>query len=185
MTRISLALLLSAFLGTACTTAPKTTEPVDEPIADDSRGVRVKRLPPLDLAKVSQQLGTERSLEDVGYQEKAFNDCALPEGYRLSDSCSTQYLSVIHFRMRCRDSEGTVESVSSGELSPLVSRSIKWNLAGQNGGTSTNAKGYGIVRALTPSSTRGKSFRLTVNQQIMSVEVGEVRQFVLPNYWCR
>lgn len=175
------------FVSTACTTAPKTIdEPVEDELPSDTRGgVRVKRLPPLDLKKVSEQLQFERPIEDIGYEEKAFNDCALPEGYRLSDSCSTQYLTVIHFRMRCRDSEGTVESVTHQELKPLMSRNIKWNLSGQNGVTSTDKKGYGTVRSLTPHSTKGNSFRLAVNKQIMSVEVGEVRQFVLPNYWCQ
>lgn len=185
MFRLVIVLIPLLLLSTACTTAPKPEEPAEVEVPSDSRGVRLKKLPPLDLKKVSEQLKFERPVEDVGFEEKAFNDCTLPPGYRLSDSCGTQYLTVVHFRMRCRDSEGTVESVTHQELTPLMSRDIKWNLAGQSGTTSTDKRGYGTVRALTPQSVKGKSFRLTVNEQIMSVEVGEVRQFVLPNYWCK
>ena len=180
----SLLFLISLFIFAGCTTAPKTpSEEPTQPIPSPSQ-THKRFLSPAEIEQLSQYLKMERPIEDIGYQEKTFNDCSIPREFRLDENCSTQYLTLIHFRMRCRESEGTVESVSHMELSPLVSNSIKWNIGRLKGKTSTDGRGYGTVRTISKSSIRNQSIRLTANGQIMSVRVNEVRQFVLPRYWC-
>src|SRR6056297_3021956 len=62
----------------------------------------------LDLSELQQELGLGGHR---GYQQKPFNDCILPEAYRLKRGCSTQYFTLIQFRLQCRASMGTVNIV--------------------------------------------------------------------------
>lgn len=143
-----------------------------------------KRVPPVDLVKLSKELGMYKDIRDIGFYERTFNDCRLPREHRLTQKCNTQILTAIQFRMRCRDSEGTVENVSHHELEPLVSSSVRWNLSRYSGTTTTDASGFGRVLVRSAKSLRNKRFRLTHNNQMMAVSASEVRQFVLPRYWC-
>lgn len=141
--------------------------------------------PRLNKVQMAKRIGLFRDQTEVGFRQSSFNDCTLPRDLRKNHRCSTQYLSLINFRMRCRDSEGTVdEQVSNYELTPLRSRHIKWEVGSLNGKTQTDSRGYGqvIVRSWAPIESQ--QFRLTANGHIMGVPVKQVRQFVLPKYWC-
>lgn len=182
----ALYILLSVVLISSCTTMDKGVES-DETLPPTQTTTRQRKpVPPVDLEKLSKSMGMYKDVTDVGFSEKPFNDCDLPVPHRVRpNDCSTQYLTAIQFRMRCRDSEGTVESVSQYELEPLTASGIRWNIEGQGGTTSTNSSGFGRVLIRSPRSLRKKQFRLTHNGQIMGVSAAEVRQFVLPKYWCR
>ena len=140
----------------------------------------------VDKVKLAKSLGVYKDIEDIGFHQVSFNDCSIPREFRKGSACSTQYLSVINFRMRCRNSEGTVEQqVSNYELEPMVSSDVRWGVGKLEGSTATDNRGYGraIVRSHNPIGA--KQFRLTANGQVMAVTARLVRQFVLPRYWCR
>lgn len=144
------------------------------------------RVQSLDKVKLAKSLGVYKDIEDIGFHQVSFNDCSIPKQYRKSGQCSTQYLAVINFRMRCRNSEGTVEQqVSQYELEPMVSNDVKWGLGKLEGSTSTDNRGYGRAVIRSHSPIGAKQFRLTANGQVMAVTARLVRQFVLPRYWCR
>lgn len=176
-------IFLALLFVSSCTTTDKSTRKVQP---SEPRGTLPpqQRIQPVDLVALSQRLGMYKDVSDVGFFERTFNDCSLPKEHRLSYGCSTQILTAIQFRMRCRDSEGTVQSVSNYELEPLVTAAVRWNLSQYSGTTSTNSSGFGRVLVRSPRSLRNERFRLTHNNQMMAVSAAEVRQFVLPKYWC-
>lgn len=181
-TLIRFSLVYTISLLCACATAPKDDE---APIYDSSQQSSPEDAR-LDKTKLADSLGVLKDVEDIGFHQVSFNDCSIPRRFRKGSSCSTQYLAVINFRMRCRNSEGTVEQqVSQYELTPLVSNSVKWGVGKLEGNTRTDSRGYGraIIRSWTPVDS--KLFRLTANGQVMAVTAKQVRQFVLPRYWCR
>lgn len=144
-----------------------------------------KRVPSFDIKKLSQSLGMEKPMTDIGFRQKGFNDCQLPRHLRLGAKCGTQYLTILQFRLRCRNSSGTVESVSQLELKPVRSRQIKWQLGNKQGFTQTTPSGYARVRLLSSRPMGRTRFLLSSKGQVMGVSAEEVRQFVLPNYWCQ
>lgn len=143
-----------------------------------------KRYPPFNLSKFAQSIGMDMPVTETGFHQKSFNDCQLPRHLRKTGQCATQYLNILNFRMRCRDSSGTVESVSRMELTPIRSRRVNWKIADLNGFTTTSPNGYARVRFLSHGPIGKKQFIVSSNGKIMGVSAEEVRQFVLPNYWC-
>lgn len=183
-TNLTLTSLFAAFVvlqSTGCSSAP--TAPANAPsIKGEYRQRQVKTL---DKVKLAKDLGMYRKKMNTGFEQRAFNDCSLPRRYRKTQECSTQYLAVVNFRMRCRNSRGTVnEQVSNYELTPLKSRSIKWHIGKLEGQTQTDPLGYGQVIVRSHFPMKKKQFRLFANGHVMGVSAEEVRQFVLPKYWC-
>lgn len=185
MTSKALLVGLLTLAVTACTTTDQAREKSDRWEEPRQPVPTRKRIKPVDLVKLSKKLGMYKDVTDVGFYERTFNDCSLPREHRLSNGCSTQILTAIQFRTRCRDSEGTVESVTNFELEPMVASAVKWNLGRHSGTTPTNTSGYGRILVRSARSLRNERFRLTHNNQMMAVTAAEVRQFVLPRYWCR
>ena len=91
----------------------------------------------------------------------------------------------IHFRILCRASEGTVESVSRFEFQPLDGAEVKYKLGKLfKGKIRTDEEGFGQIRVLTKHSLRNKKLILTANGHILGVVAGSVRKLVVPNSWC-
>ena len=137
-----------------------------------------------NLHKFAASQGMDIPITEVGFRQKSFNDCQLPRYLRKAKKCSTQYLNVLNFRMRCRESSGTVESVTQMELTPVQSRQVNWKIAGLKGLTTTTSEGYAQVRFISHRPMGRQQFLISSRGKIMGVSAREVRQFVLPNYWC-
>ena len=136
----------------------------------------------LNLAQLQSQLGLDRSPQSLGFDEKGFDGCKW--GIREdSGQCGRRYLSVVHFRLLCRDSVETVQSVSTN-FTPLTAHQMKWRLAGVRGDTRTDSEGFGQVQVLSPRSTKGQRFILIIGSKSLGLEVGEVSQIILPGNWC-
>lgn len=167
-------LLLSIFLFTfGCST-----------LTPDSR--RTDRhhpsVPSVDYNHIQAALGMNRPSDKLGFEEKAFNDCDL--GLR-NTHCRTQYFTVVHFRLQCRDSTGTVQSVSNIELRPVISRNVRWRIHQSTGLTTTDNRGYGQIRFVSPTSQRPYRMSLQVNENALGVRVAEVTRVVVPRDWCQ
>jgi hypothetical protein len=166
-----------------CAMAPKSESPSSA--SRQGSPAKPRSAPSLDKVKLAKQLGLFKDKTDIGFKQITFNDCSIPRTFRKNSQCSTQFLAMINFRMRCRDSEGTVEQqVTNYELTPLTSNSVKWELGSLNGYTKTDSRGFGQVFVRSWSRVDNQQFRLTANGQIMGVSAKQVRQFVLPRYWC-
>lgn len=175
----SILVLTGGFL-TGCSSIPTTDDAREDwDFSSDSSRPR-KSAPRLGTAigGLQSQLGLNRAPSDLGFTEKAFSPCA----YGISSNCDFQYMTVVHFQLLCRDSEGTVSAVPV-DLTPIVSPNILWSVAGQSGGTPTDRNGYGHFSVITPSPLRGRLI-LRKGTQYVGVSVNEVSKLVLPRNWC-
>ncbi|MGE4133735.1 MAG: hypothetical protein AB7F86_19010 [Bdellovibrionales bacterium] len=157
----------------ACSTTPKAPEPAPEPVAAPS--VSLQEM--MDAAE--SKLRMIRGASDLGHEEKLFNPCTLGIS---NHGCDSRYLTVVHFQLVCRDSEGTISHVP--ETKPITSRNISWTLAGQKGHTATDVNGFGQIKLLTNRSARGKRLILRRGSQFVGLTASEVSKIVLPKNWC-
>jgi hypothetical protein len=162
---------------------PKSTEPLDLPATKAEKSKPdARQTAGLDLTSLRSHLGLKRNQQDLGYAEKAFDGCRL--GYYGEDGkCGQRYLTVVNFRLVCRDSEDTVQTVVT-ETKPIVTDQVKWKLSDVNGVTKTDSSGYGTLQVVTNKTLRGQRLVLTVGQQFLGLRVGDVSQIVVPVYWC-
>ncbi len=166
----NIAILILMLFVNACTTAPRESDP--------ELGPDVVYPPPtIQKAPLQDRLGMRRSADDLGYAEKQFNDCA------QTGTCRSQYFSVVHFQLLCRDSEGTVSNVPL-HLKPLTSNRVSWKLGNLTGLTGTDTQGFGQFSVVSDQSTRGQRLILRIGKQLMGFTVSEVSKVVLPQNFC-
>ncbi len=169
------------FAVTACVQAPKKPQSGDY---GESRG-QVKmppKRPSINLDQLQTTLRMNREADELGFQNRWFDTCKI--GQDLSSKCRGKRFTVIHFRLLCRNSTGTVELVSRDELSPLSTSSIKWILGPRSGSIPIDDEGYGQVRLVTPGSVRNQRFVLKLGTHSLGVRAKSVKQIVLPGDWC-
>lgn len=165
-----IALFFVVALLSACTSSPKRG-PITGSETEDYPAPILKEAP------LQDRLGMRRNADDLGFAEKTFKTCG--EG----GVCRPQYFSVVHFQLLCRDSEGTVSNVPI-QLTPLTSGRVLWQLGKLNGGTSTDAKGFGQFTVVSEKTTRGQRLILRIGKQFMGFTVSEVSKVVLPQNFC-
>jgi hypothetical protein len=170
-------------LVTGCTTPIKAPSPVaaPEPQAPTLPEEWQKRV---DVDALQHALGLNRSLEELGLQEKAFNTCEVGYGYSSTHHCTTQYMMILHFQLECRDSEGTVSNTDYS-VRPIHTHRLKWNLGPREATTATNSEGYGRIRWIFPASQRAQRIRITVDGQFLTMRANELKRVVVPGSWCR
>ena len=98
-------------------------------------------------------------------------------------TCTPRYMTVVHFQLLCRDSEGTVTTTPL-HLLPINANRVTWKLAGQSGGTRTDSSGYGQLTMITTRSTRGQRLILMIGRQFLGVTAEETSRLVLPKNFC-
>ena len=135
-----------------------------------------------DMDQLQSKLGLARGAKDLGYVEKIFDGCRM--GVRGEDgSCGSRYFAVVNFRLVCRDTEGTTETIVTN-VRPVITDSVRWKVAGLNGVTHTDDNGYGSVQLVGLKPARGQRLVLTVGRQFLGLEISQVSQIVVPVYWC-
>lgn len=148
----------------ACTTTtePVTTEPQ----------VSAPPLQTVSISELKDRLNMNRSLHDMGFREAKYD--------------SRGYLITIHFRILCRQSEGTVDEVAHADLSPIYDNNIEWKLGRyQSGSTETDRDGYGKVELVSTSSGARERLRLTRDGKFVAVPASEAGLVVVPGGWCQ
>lgn len=164
-------LIFASLFLTQCATPSK---PTYEPTPSGPKGLEVR--------EVLQKLNMDRSIEELGYEERRFDTCDL--GYDRAGQCQRKHAVQIHFRLQCRDSVGTVESVSNIELIPVTSHHIRWRVGYYTGSTGTNSEGYGQIAFISPGSSRDQRLSLTVRENSLGVTASEVSRVIVPRDWC-
>lgn len=136
----------------------------------------------ISVQELQTQLGLNRSTDDLGFADKNFDGCRV--GYKgEGENCGSRYLSVVHFRLVCRDTVGTTSRVPSS-LTPLSGRHMQWRLGGLRGNLTTDSQGYGQVQLVSTRPVQTERFMLIIGTKMLGVEAGEVSQIVLPGNWC-
>lgn len=135
---------------------------------------------------VRRVLALSLERENLGYIEKAFDTCDVGNGYSKVSNCRKKYFILIQLRMQCRDSEGTTsEIVTSADLTAMSNRDLVWSVKNEKGEARTDAQGYAQIQWIASASQRGQRVRLGNNTDFLYLKADEIRQIILPRYWCR
>ena len=138
----------------------------------------------VDLSELQKALRMDRSKTELGVQSQTFNTCVVGAGYNPYNPCRNLHLSVLHFRVRCRASMGTVEHVSHTELRPLANNTLRWMLANQSGQVVTDYDGYGQVAIASNYNLKQDRFILRAKTNNLGLRVNQISQIIVPNDWC-
>lgn len=136
----------------------------------------------ISIDTLKSKLGMQRDITDLGFEEESFDTCDF--GIDQEPSCKTNYLNIIHFRLQCRDSVGTVDSVTNIELIPVQSHHIRWKVGYFAGSTNTDSEGYGKVEFVSPGSSKSQRLSFRINQNSLGVTASEVSRIIVPKDWC-
>lgn len=168
-----------------CTNFSSAPDPVVEKPADileKNRATKKHAAPIIDIADVKQSLGMGRSRDQLGFLEKGFDPCRVTQ---TGSGCGTQYLVQIHFRLQCRDSEGTVSvALTENEIFPIADRELSWKLKGVEGTSQTDESGYSQIEVISPISQEKQWLRIGSKDQFLNVRAGEITRIVTPRPWC-
>ena len=173
--RLILFLLLFAIFSAGCATSE-----VSRPAAHSQGNARTASL---SIQEVKNRLNMNRSRSELGFQEARFDPCDY--GRRGDTQCRVDYVTIVHFQLLCRMSEGTVDTVSSSELFPVRSNAVRFKLGNTVGMTRTDENGYGQVEVMRPISARNERLRLTIEDRFVATPVSEINRLVVPENWCK
>jgi hypothetical protein len=161
------------------TAPPGTYEP--RPATPVAKPVEV-----INLRTLQTSLGMDIPKEALGYREKKFNTCNVGSGYSPKTNCRAQTLVVIHFKLMCRDSEGTVsEAITQANLQPIANQNIKWKLQHAEDEIQSDSDGFGQIVTESTYSQRGQRLRLTTGNDFLALRAGEVGSIIAPQNWCQ
>lgn len=180
-------LLLVMFVG--CTSVQKNEPPQKTNLQNSLR----KELP-LDNAKVEevidynlleQAVNLKIPTEKLGYYQKSFNTCRVGSGYPSNTNCRNLNYVVIHFRVRCRDTEGTTsEIVTEANLRDNANKDMIWTLQNKTGEIVTNGEGYGEIREVYQGSPKIERLRVSDGKRFLYLKANELTTAIVPNNWC-
>ena len=141
--------------------------------------------PQIDYPSIQRLLGLDRNTSSLGYAEKVFNTCEVGFGYATNESCVKKVYVVIHFKLMCRDSEGTVvRQISEDDLVPLANRDLTWSLKNANGTLRTDYNGYAQVVVISPQSQKTERFRISSPKDFLLLRAGDIQRLIVPSNWC-
>lgn len=167
-----------------CTTAQKketavyTPSPVEPTPQAETSSV-------IDYYALQNHLQMDRQRESLGFSEKSFNTCDAGYGYSRSQNCHKEHFVVIHFRLLCRDSEGTISTVlTEDDVRPLDRRTVKWTLKGTQGTVQTDGQGYGQIVTAANISQKSQRIKLAVGSEFLYMRANEIQKVITPQPWC-
>lgn len=182
-----LVLILSLFTISSCTSAPVSTGPEQKPTPSVAKpsGRDESFVENIDRDGLQNFLKLKRGYNRLGYAERTFNTCEVGYGYSSSHNCRQQTFVVLHFKLMCRDSEGTVsEAITAANLQPIGNQSVKWTLKNASGRLLTDGEGYGQIAIISNISQRFQRLKLTVRNDFLFMKAGELTEMITPKSWC-
>ncbi len=139
----------------------------------------------IDYEALKNYLQMSRDRERLGFSEKSFNTCDAGYGYSKSQDCHKEHFVVIHFRLLCRDSEGTISTIlTEDDLQPLDRRTVRWTLQGVQGTVRTDSQGYGQIITTANKSQRSQRVKLAVGSEFLYMRANEPQRIITPRPWC-
>jgi hypothetical protein len=163
-----------------CTTTEKAPEAPSAPPPPSVLAPGERPSP--DLKLLQNQLNMDRNVRELGFEEHAFNPC----DYNLATppACRAQRLAVVHFRLECRNTQGTAATVESYVTQPINTNGIRWKIGQLEGTTDTDFEGFGQIRVLAFTPQKKSKLRLTLNGKYLIMTVGDISRVVVPGDWC-
>lgn len=139
----------------------------------------------LDIASIQRLLGLDKNIRSLGYTEKNFNTCQVGFGYDTKQNCQQKVFVVIHFKIACRASEGTVSTIlTEDDLSVVANQKLQWFLKNANGQVETDSDGFAEIRMISDISQRSERLRLSNGNDFVLMRSGEIRSLIVPINWC-
>ena len=135
-----------------------------------------------DVQAIEHELAMDRPAQVLGYAERVFNSCEFATTDKYGP-CGNRYFVQIHFRLQCRDSEGTI-SQTDYQTHAITDDKVAWTLAGNRGTVATDEDGYGQLRMIGAYSAHELKVRLTTNGRFLVQTAGEMDRIVAPGTWC-
>ncbi|HWU42428.1 MAG TPA: hypothetical protein VN132_03285 [Bdellovibrio sp.] len=174
-------IFVSNFLA-GCATAPKETKSTE---VTTPTGAQEEKSTTIDYNALQSYLQLDRAPEELGFAEKAFNTCEAGFGYSRSQNCHKEYFVVIHFRLLCRDSEGTVSTIlTDSDVTAIAGRPVRWELKGVKGNLVTDGEGYGQIRTVSSKSQNRQRLRVGVGNEFLYMRTNEITKVITPRPWC-
>jgi hypothetical protein len=168
---------------TACSSTPKKDSsplytPTQSSIEEDAS-------PRIDYLSLQRSLGLNRDAENLGYTEKTFNTCDAGYGYSSHQDCHQEVFMVLHFKLSCRDSEGTISSVlTDADVAPIAYKDLKWKLKDIDGTITTDGGGYGQIRATSKKSQKRERLKIALGPDFLYMRANEITKVITPRSWC-
>ncbi len=172
-----------------CSSVQKNDVPVStdlrESIKNDLPNKEIKIEEVIDYNLLEQAINLKIPAEKLGFFEKSFNTCRVGSGYLSNANCRNLNYIVIHFRVRCRDTEGTTsEIVTEANLRDNANRDMIWTLKNKSGEIVTNAEGYGEIREVYQGSPKTERIRVSDGKRFLYLRANELTTAIVPNNWC-
>ncbi len=189
-------LTMSVLLLVACQSTPmkiKTSQPKAlTPIASTTKKnkqslefTKPAELAEIDYSSIQRLLSLDKSRNELGYEERAFNTCQVGFGFSPLENCQNKYFVVIHFKLMCRDSEGTISyQLSEADLKPVSNEKLRWTLKNLNGVLETDSMGFGEIVAIATQSPRHERLRLSSAKDFLLIRAYEINRLIVPSNWC-
>lgn len=131
-----------------------------------------------------KDLGIQKDFNLMGFSESAFQTCTVATAGAPS-TCRIDYYSNIHFLLLCRDAHESLQTAfDASRMQPLGNRTVKWNLKDQEGVIVLDDKGYGRIKLKSPSSQKAERLKLSIDNETLYVQAGEIGRVVTPPDWC-
>ncbi len=183
--RILPAVFLFFFLA-GCASGPAKDKPeVEVPITPEAVADPAEGEARIDIQALQKSLRMDRSAESLGYRESSFNTCQVGYGYSSTKDCRRSYIVAIHYKLQCRESEGTVSTaLTSDDIRPLSFREIRWHLRNQKGVSQTDQQGLGQIIAIFSDSPKSQRLKLGTGNEFLYLRAGEINRIVTPQPWC-
>lgn len=121
----------------------------------------------------------------LGYYEKLFQTCQVGYGFSSTSNCQWLYYVVIHFKLSCRHSEGTISTpLEQSDIHALNGRLVQWSLANSQGEVRLNRGGAGRLIGVFKKSPRFSRLKLGVANDNLYTRAGEIKSVITPYSWC-
>lgn len=175
------------FLFTSCTS---TVVKNQSPVAPRNSQIpqlekKVYNATDVDMQSIQRLLGLDKSLHHLGYSEKMFNTCKVGFGFDTNQNCQQKYFVVVHFKIACRASEGTVSTIlTEDDLAVVANQKLQWFLKNANGQIDTDSNGLAEIRMISDISQKTERLRLSNANDFVLMRAGEIKSLIVPINWC-
>ncbi len=140
----------------------------------------------IDYSGLENYLKLQDRKTTLGMQSADFNSCKAGYGFSRNEPCYDLTMSVIRFKLQCRDSEGTTDIVQTEyNVQPISNTKLNWELSGSKKSLRTDSEGYGKIQIVTEGNPSTERLRLSNGRDFVYVRAKDIKRIVTPAPWCK
>lgn len=139
----------------------------------------------IDLNSLQRLLELDQNIRMLGFNEKTFNTCQVGFGFSTNKNCQKKYFIMIHFKLMCRSSEGTISTIlTEDDLTPVAAQKLTWYLKNLSGSVKTDSSGYAEIAVISNKSQKLQRLRLSNSNDFVLLKAEEIKSLIVPINWC-